>query len=709
MKRSHILLTLCAAAYLMIMAAVIWGGPAPAVGYQGLTEPLILAADGTRLARLNSRGVRQGPWLSDGEMPRLVKDAALAAEDRRFYLHPGLDPLALVRAVWQNLRAGRVVSGGSTITMQLARRLDPGPRGLGQKLKEAAHALSLEAKLNKEQILAQYLNRAPFGGPVVGIGAASRIWFGKHPSALSPAEAALLMALPQDPARLLRPESRDRLLARRNRILLAMAENGKLEPDAFERSLNAPIELNRDRITPLAPHFSRAVGKALNWASHKPVRTYLDAGLQKNLAAMAARTCRGLSDQGLRKASVLVLRNRDLAVLAWVGTPDFFDPNGGQVDGILARRQPGSALKPFIYGLALEKGRTLADLIEDEPLNLPVASGVFRPMDYDQKHRGKVRVREALACSLNLPALRMVAELGPAPVLKRLRGLGLNLPLSPEHYGIGLALGNGEVTLLELTTAYAALARGGSWAPARLIQSQPLKPVQVMDPAASRLITDVLADDDARVPAFGDNSVLDLPFPAAVKTGTSQKFRDNWCLGFSREYTVGVWAGNYQAQPMEGISGTAGAGPLWREVMLLLHQNRPGELPPWPAGVTQRLVKTESGSYWEYFAPSPDREKHPPTPPKKIEPEFALLTPVQDAVFALDPDLPPSLQVLSLEAKAPQGVEDLVWLLNGRSIAQGPKTLSVRTPLQPGRHHLRLVARLDGRELVREVDFSVLP
>ncbi len=709
MRFGRVIIAVCGLVFAAAVSMAIWGGPAPAVGYQGETEPLILAGDGSGLARLNSMGLRRGPWLPASDIPPLVKAAALAAEDKRFFSHPGLDPLALMRAVWQNLKAGRVVSGGSTITMQLARQLDPGPRSLMQKLRETAHAISLEAKLNKEQILCQYLNRAPFGGPVVGLGAASRIWFGKHPSALSPAQAALLMALPQDPARLMLPSHRMRLKARRNRILLAMAKSGGLNQDTLQRSLAAPLQFAADRLIPVAPHFVRSVGKVMQNAHKGSMRTYLDPGLQKKLTAMAYRTCQRGAAKGLRKASVLVLRNSDLAVMAWVGTPDYGDPDGGQVDGVLARRQPGSALKPFIYGLALEKGRTLADMIEDEPFNLPVASGVFRPMDYDKKHRGKVRIRQALACSLNLPALRLVAELSPAAVLERLRALGLKLPLSPEHYGIGLALGNGEVNLLELTSAYAALARGGSWAPARFLHSQALKPVQVMDRISCRLIGDVLADDLARTPAFGQDSVLDLPFPAAVKTGTSQKHRDNWCVGYTEKYTVGVWAGNYQGQPMDGISGTTGAGPLWREAMLLLHQNISPALPPWPAGVIRRLVKEDQGSYWEYFAPADSGAKPPEAPSNTVQAELELLSPVQDAVYALDPDLPPSLQVLHCKAKAPHGVQSVAWRLNGRSLAQGPNALSVRAPLQPGQHHLQLVARLDGRDLVREVSFSVLP
>jgi penicillin-binding protein 1C len=335
-----------------------------------------------------------------------------------------------MRAGLQNLSAGRVVSGGSTITMQLARLLNPGQRGFIKKAGELAHALALEARLNKRQILSQYLNRAPFGGPIVGLGAASRLLFGKTPAKLSPDQAALLMALPQSPSRLLKPKNRARLLKRRNRILKAMAQAGELSEDALRRSLAAPIRLNKEPLRIMAPHLARAVASNPPKGGG-PVKSFINPGLQQSLQSLVAKAALRGQSKKLRKAAVLVIRNHDMAVLAWVGSPDFNDPDGGQVDGILARRQPGSALKPFIYAQALENGRTLADFIRDDPLSLQVAKGAFRPVNYDQKNHGPVRLRNALACSLNLPALRMVAELGPEAVVQRLHALGMRCPNPP--------------------------------------------------------------------------------------------------------------------------------------------------------------------------------------------------------------------------------------------------------------------------------------
>ena len=255
------------------------------------------------------------------------------------------------------------------------------------------------------------------------------------------------------------------------------------------------------------------------------------------------------------------------------------------MDGVSARRQPGSTLKPMIYGLALAKGASLADRIDDAPLSIMAAHGVFRPLDYDRRTRGPVSLRVALASSLNLPALRLTADLGVDEVLAGLRSFGLKLPENAAHYGLGLALGNGESSLLELCTAYAALASGGLYRPARLLKAPKASPpVRVLDPFSCRLVADALSDDRARSLGFGRHGTLELPFPAAVKTGTSQRHRDNWCLGFTSRYTVGVWVGNFEGRPMRGVSGVTGAGPLWRAVMLHLHRDGPGRLPPWPTG-----------------------------------------------------------------------------------------------------------------------------
>ncbi len=705
--------------------AVAWPGQPPDEGHGPASDRLVLAEDGQPLACLANPARRAGPWLSADELPPLAVAAALAAEDRRFFSHPGLDPLAILAAAWRDLKAGRVIAGGSTITMQVARLERPARRNLAAKLREAARALWLEARLTKRQVLAQYLNRAPFGGPLVGLAAASRELLGLPPGRLSPDQAALLLALPQDPSRLLRAQERPRLRARRDRILRGMALAGALDGPDLARALDAPLEIGGPPSPPVeAPHFLAALASRLPREAPKRIATDMDPELQGALAGLAAAACRSQGERGLRQAAILVLRNQDRAVLAWVGSRDFHEPAGGQVDGVLARRQPGSALKPFIYAQALQDGRTLSSRIEDAPLSLAVDGGAYRPVDYDGGRRGPVSLRVALASSLNLPALRLAAELGPGEVLRNLRRLGFNLPRPAEFYGMGLALGDGEVSLMELTQAYAALANQGIWAPARLWRGQESPaPQRVLPAAVCALVADVLADDRARALGFGRHGVLELPFAAAVKTGTSQRHRDNWCLGFSRDYTVGVWVGNFEGEPMQGISGVTGAGPLWRQAMLLLHRRQAGDLPPPPPGLLRLAVCAQSGEMAGPACPASLEEMflagHPPrgacplhapaAPPGPAQaPRLALLTPAAEAVYALDPDLDPSLQVLACRLEAQGALEGATWVLDGRELPAGPDPMSLRLPLRPGHHLLEVLAWGPGGRARAAARFRVL-
>ena len=373
----------------------------------------------------------------------------------------------------------------------------------------------------------------------------------------------------------------------------------------------------------------------------------------------------------------------------------------------------------MIYGLALEGGASLADLIEDEPMGIMAAHGVFRPLDYDRRTRGRVTLRVALASSLNLPALRLTADLGVEQVLAGLREFGFRLPKEASHYGLGLALGNGESSLLELCTAYAALARGGEYLPASLLSGQDkTQSVRVLDVYSSRLVADALSDDKARAPGFGRHGALELPFPAAVKTGTSQRHRDNWCIGFTSRYTVGVWVGNFEGRPMRGVSGVTGAAPLWRAIMLHMHRNEPGGLLPWPPGVRRRevcLERSASGGCLakgeEYFAPDAKTgQLYAQAAPLASGPK--ILAPLNGGVYAMDPDLPRELQFLPAKVRlagAKHGQPRISWRLDGKALAGPDRSLESRLPLTPGEHRLEVCMHKDGELLTASADYVVLP
>lgn len=530
-----------------------------------------LDRDGGLLREVRADDATRARWIAIDDVGENAMKAMLAAEDRRFDAHPGIDPLAIVRAAASSLWHRRVVSGASTLTMQLARVVRPHPRTLLGKLGEMALALRIEASLSKRRILEEYVNRAPFGPGVRGIEAASRLYLDKPTRDLSLAEAAALAALPRGPAVYAMTKHPERVVRRRDRIVERMCAAGWITREEADAAKKEPLSVRAGKGSFGAPHLVAWLSRDARARGRNEVRTTIARDLQGEAEQAARATLRPLARRHVTSAAVVVLDNATGDVLAYVGSPDFDDAaHGGQNDGVRARRQPGSTLKPFVYGLAMERlGYTPATVLPDVELHLPVASGVYAPMNYDERFHGPVRLREALGASLNVPAVWTANEVGVGALLDRLRALGVaSLDRDAEWYGPALALGDGEVTLLELANAYATLARGGVARPVRfVVDEREGEASRVMPADVAATLADVLADKGARVSAFGEASALDLPFEVAAKTGTSKGFRDNWTVGFTREVTVAVWVGNFDGSPMQGVSGVTGAGPLFHAVM----------------------------------------------------------------------------------------------------------------------------------------------
>ncbi len=576
----------------LVMAALT---PLPAELREPAAPSLRVASRGGRLLRevRADDGARARP-LTRAEIPPHVRDAVLAAEDRSFYWHPGVNPLAVARAAVSNLWHRRVVSGASTLTMQLARTLRPRKKSLWGKVTEAALAVRIEASLSKDQILVEYMNRVTYGPNLRGYAAASHAYLGKAPDELSVAEAALIAGLPRGPS--LYAVSKRPALAkrRRDRVLARMAEAGWLDAEARERAAAEPVVTTLDKPAFGAPHLVRGLvlgalaaeqpglAEALGDRSNlSELTTTLDPDLQRAAEAAVTSTLVGLRDKRVSAGAVVALDNATGDVLAYVGSPDFHDAAAlGQNDGVVALRQPGSSLKPFVYGEAMEHlGWTGATLLPDLELHVPLpGGGDYVPHDYDTRQRGPTRLRDALGNSLNIPAVYTIHRLGTQRVLDRLRALGFGtLTEEAEHYGPALALGDGEVRLLDLARAYATLARGGLARPTRLVTSvtrggrsaelAPGPTTRVLDERVAAMLTDILSDKAARMSAFGDQNVLELAFDVAAKTGTSKGYRDNVAVGYTRELTVAVWVGNFDGSPMADVSGITGAGPIFRAVM----------------------------------------------------------------------------------------------------------------------------------------------
>lgn len=673
------------------------------------SEGWLLDRNGEILAekRLDPQ-VRRLAWVALAEISPALQATVVASEDRNFYRHGGVDWQAMLASAWRYLgqgEAGRHPRGASTLTMQLAGFLDPAlqPRGgrrtLTQKWTQARRARELEQSWRKAEILEAYLNLAPFRGEIVGIGAAARGLFAKAPAALTRPESLLLAALLKGP--LAKPS----LVGKR---ACALLDGGEADRQTICRNLaglaGSALALPGFRLPAdnLAPHLAQ---RMLVQPGAR-VATTLEIGLQR-LAIQALREqLSGLAGREVKDGALIVLDNATGEVLAYVGSnPETSE--AGLVDGVQASRQAGSTLKPFLYGLAIE-GRqlTAASVLDDSPLQLATPSGLYIPQNYERDFKGPVSVRTALASSLNVPAVRTLGVVGVERFAQGLRSFGLTtLRREGSFYGLGLALGGAEVRLAELANGYRALANGGVWSPLRYAPTDPTGPTRrVLSGPAAFIIGDILADRSARATTFGFANPLATRTWSAVKTGTSKDMRDNWCVGFSRRYTVGVWVGNFSGEPMRDVSGVSGAAPVWRDLISYLENSSANPVPRQPKGVVEQsvhFVPAIEASRDEWFIKGTEvaeirlaayQEDH-----NRLFPR--ILYPAAGTIIAIDPDIPAGHQRLPLQAS---GGAEVSWRIDGQLVGQGG---TVWWWPVSGTHRV-LLQDLQGRELDR-LDFVV--
>ena len=621
------------------------------------SDTLILDRHGAVLHRIRSDAtVRRGRWLGLDEVSPAMRHALVLSEDQQFYAHSGVDWRAVSAAAWANVWNTRT-RGASTLTMQLAGLLDEdlkasqGSRSVGQKIGQAWTARQLEKSWRKDQILEAYLNRVPFRGELVGVDALTRTLFAKDASGLDAREAAIAVALIRG------PNAPEGTVAQRACQIVQATTSARPDTDCESISLLTTAALRRQAFASsegMAPHLARralqtvqaqagsarqATGSSASAETApsppppREIRTTLDANVQTMALASLQRHLREIRARNVEDGAVVVLDKTSGEVLAWVGSSGQLS-QAREVDGVTARRQPGSTLKPLLFAQAIEEQRlTAASLLEDAPTQIVTPTGLYAPQNYDSHYQGWVSVRTALAASLNIPAVRALAMVGPDAFADRLNALGLQLQQSGGHYGMSLALGSAEVTLLDLSNAYRSLGNGGmhsetsflmrqathtptkssstaatsralsrsaqapkspspspSPSPAAAAGASHQQTKRVLDAAAAFIVGDVLADPIARASTFGTASALATRSWTAVKTGTSKDMRDNWALGWSDRYVIGVWVGNASGEPMWNVSGVSGAAPVWADVMNQLHANRPSRAPTPPAGVVQQAI-----------------------------------------------------------------------------------------------------------------------
>ncbi len=734
---------------------------------QGL---LFVDREGRPVRRLLDGELRANDPAKFDEFPQVLIDATLAAEDSRFFSHNGIDPLRMGRAAFDALTKRRFVSGASTITQQTVKLYSkPRPRSFRTKFIEIFTARKLEMFADKESILTAYLNRLPYGNQYTGARAAALGYFGKPMNDLSAAEASLLAGLPNKPSRLNPWRNLEGAQLRQAWILGRMTEEKFLTQQQFNaakqenlrflpgpaQTFHAPhfVDLIRDLDSDTVTVASEA-GERVKTTLNLPLQRFVESAVSANLARLAHQS----NEANDLQAAVVVIENLTGDVLALTGSRSFFSSRAGQINGAWTPRSAGSTLKPFTYLLALERGYTAANILADTPIEYVTSTGTYQPVNFDRQFHGPVSIRHSLANSLNVPVVKLLDEMGGPELIHNTLTKQLqftSLAKDATEYGLGLTLGNAEVRLLELTNGYACLARLGEWKPFRLNRKNSApspQATQRFDPDAAWLIADILSDQRARAEAFGLRSPLNLPFRCAAKTGTSTDFRDNWTIGYTPAYTVGVWVGRFDNRPLNKVSGAMGAAPIFREVMIRLHrENEPGwyaqpanaiaiqvdelngKTPPSTASLPDHrlrqewfvnqslpesatpdeydesgktLLSSDYSNWWrseandlrDLAALMPIRENESPPP-------FRIISPLEGTVAFLDPDLPGDGSRFPLKI-AGSGNEEIEWSSPSLTI----ETESDRRwlVLKPGEHEVVARDQRTGQEVTTRIKVQSL-
>lgn len=708
----------------------------------------VLDGEGGELQVLPLEGGLRRCFVPLAELPPGFADLVVGAEDRRFWWHPGVDPASLARALGQNQSAGGTVSGASTVTMQLARLLTPRPRTAGAKLAEAWEALQLESRLGKAGVLELYLNRVPFGRNVEGFPAAARCFFGRPLAELSPEQWMVLAVVPRN------PQGYDpwvngqnnRRAAARLYAALHPEWRGPGTPPALERAYAGLLDPGRGGQWPFrAPQFvqwlkGQPACRGLD--GRRPLRTGIEPRLQAGLEDLLARTVKAAERKRVSNAAALFVRPDSMEVAAWVGSVDFGDAeHQGQIDGVRMLRQPGSTLKPFLYSLALGRGLTAASVLPDIPSDFGGAE-LYSPGNFNQQFNGPVRLRQALASSLNVPAVWTLEKVGVQSFSDFLVRAGFD-SLAPQRgrLGLGLALGNAEVSLFELVRAYGVFAHRGELRPIRaagaaatLDGSAPADPPRtILDAPVADLVRDILTRHPDRTLAFGRGGNTRLRFEGALKTGTSNQFNNIWAVGFTSDLLGGVWMGNFSGATVVGTADSGYPALVMRQTLEAFSAHRP--FPP-PAGLAQARVCSLSGGLAgpdcpyaidEWFLPGTvpaacdwhrgGRVEYPQAYRAWLEryryrrqgdfqaADLEVLRPLDHALYYLDPGVPAAAQEFCLEAT---GDGPARVYLDGQPLHSDQFPLKLWIPLEKGSHRLRVEgADRAGRPAGRDLDYEV--
>jgi penicillin-binding protein 1C len=700
----------------------------------------VYARDGTVLREVLSRDYKTSVWVPIEEISPWLIQATIVREDKRFSLHPGIDIFALFRALYGNIRNQKITSGGSTITMQVAKMAGNfSHRNILTKFIEIIYALKIDLHLSKKEILEIYLNRTPYGNQTYGAEAASRFYFHKPASQLSLSESCILAVIPRSPSQLDPYRYPEKVEAEKRVILHRFLQQNLVDSLGFELAVRESPDLVKKPMNFRAPHFVDFIIREIekhNLYNVSQVVTSIDSKLQGNFEKLVSTTLASLEKYHVNQAALIVMDSETGEILAMVGSRDYFDVHAGQVNGCLAFRQPGSSIKPFLYSLALTEGIPASYILPDTLLEFRLADGtLFAPRNYGNRFHGPTRLREALASSFNVPAVYLLEKLGIQRFYNFLKEVGFeNLDKDVSFYGLSLSLGAGEVNLMEMTNAFRTFVLKGKYCEPKpflkLFDTRGHEVVvhhekekTIFSQEVAYIITHILSDNASRIKAFGEDNPLNLPFPCAAKTGTSKDYRDNWCIGFTKDYVVGVWVGNFEGSPMQGVSGISGAAPLFRDVMIELHRNQ------YPAdfespSLTCKKICAQSGNLAsktctrvieEIFIPGTEpqetctmnHENDDRKCVKRAINDVEIIHPASGDIFKLDPQVSHSSQAIRFKVNAQAETAEIIFKLDGHDLCKKRYPFEYVWNAEPGEHVLEAVVFIDGREKTDKVSFTV--
>lgn len=639
------------------------------------------------------------------DVPEFLKTAFIYSEDKDFYHHQGLNWPARISALWQNIRHREVVRGASTITEQVVRTITPRPRTLWSRWLEGFESSTLEKSVTKQDIFEFYLNQIPYAANRRGVVQAARYYFNRDLNTLSPKEMLALVVLVRSPSGYDLYSSPDTIEKPLQRLASSMQKDGLITAGDYKSITTDKLRLEKFTLPTEARHFARFARMTTTQSDF--LKTTLDSELQKQIQSIIDNRLKSLNPRHVANAGALVADYQTGEILAWVvgGATDTTAP-ANEIDAVTTPRQPGSALKPFLYASALDKGWTGATLINDSPLAEAVGHGLHRFKNYSNVNYGLITLREALGNSLNIPALLTISHVGAGDYLSTLQTLGFkSLSLNSDVYDEGLALGNGEVTLLEMVTGYAALANRGEYRPLHIFQqnNNPARPVHVYSEESTSIIGNILSDSKARRLEFGSGSVLNFPLQTAAKTGTSTDYRDAWTLAYNDRYVVGIWMGNLDRSPMNHVTGASGSALAMRSIFSLLNENRKAK----PLYLSPHLVAHEvcirppkpdrtcpKRSEWFMANNQPTTATPSNDNPAKIE----LVRPTDGLQIAYDPRIPKEHQHFRFEIKGVPDKNIIQWTLDEQVVGEGISP-TMLWPVQKGKHILSVTIS-DGDKVI---------